>query len=663
MQADIKAIAEEMAKVEEEKKALFEDAGSDVKRIGDAIKTLMDDADSPDLEEIYFNTCEIRQYHVDKYKDGIKCTFTLEDLFVPEADKALSAAELIIDEAQYEGILYISFAVRAATEPFYLTYKVSQHARNINVEIESICQLVDDICDEEHDAIAQKLYHGDTDGILDIKVAPTHYFGLNVFGLTFVVDPILTNEVSTKLLISIIKYNILYSDYMPTYFKNIFRGPIYAEILTTTNKRIAHRLFKDIVKDIINIHETIKENNKYKPITEAVPMVTVDDKYVEDALAGLASLQQTNPSAYKAAETYLERNFGRQLVPVEDFVNRRLSLANTKSSAKVEAPVTTRDDMMKNVANSWSEFKKSEEDALAAKNAEQPISTIWIKNIYTEGTKQFAEIELTYSNGEKDTEVQDVTDDKYYKIVYRNLKSGGRSEKVTPFDVIISMYYIAFGDTRIKWLYGPNKNTWEDWLHAPTMEKAARTWAKSPFVKSAEKKWLKQIDPTGAIVYRNGNTTIYKTESVDEADEKKQEAAVKDAVDSAKEEVSGKATAEDIKKLLPGPKLKKLRDKLVKSKVDKKTLDQFDKIVKFLDDYANGDIKESDIVDEAGKATTGLATIARGLAKLLLTLIKLTSLGIGIPAKVLVLITKWLAIGADKLNVMIKDSEDEEDQK
>lgn len=524
MQADIKAIAEEMAKVEEEKKALFEDAGSDVKRIGDAIKTLMDDADSPDLEEIYFNTCEIRQYHVDKYKDGIKCTFTLEDLFVPEADKALSAAELIIDEAQYEGILYISFAVRAATEPFYLTYKVSQHARNINVEIESICQLVDDICDEEHDAIAQKLYHGDTDGILDIKVAPTHYFGLNVFGLTFVVDPILTNEVSTKLLISIIKYNILYSDYMPTYFKNIFRGPIYAEILTTTNKRIAHRLFKDIVKDIINIHETIKENNKYKPITEAVPMVTVDDKYVEDALAGLASLQQTNPSAYKAAETYLERNFGRQLVPVEDFVNRRLSLANTKSSAKVEAPVTTRDDMMKNVANSWSEFKKSD-------------------------------------------------------------------------------------------------------------------------------------------VYRNGNTTIYKTESVDEADEEKQEAAVKDAVDSAKEVVSSKATAEDIKKLLPGPKLKKLRDKLVKSKVDKKTLDQFDKIVKFLDDYANGDVKESENIDEAGKATTGLATIARGLAKLLLTIIKLTSLGIGIPAKVLVLITKWLAIGADKLNVMIKDSEDEEDQK
>jgi hypothetical protein len=253
-------------------------------------------------------------------------------------------------------------------------------------------------------------------------------------------------------------------------------------------------------------------------------------------------------------------------------------------------------------------------------------------------------------------------DDKYYKIVYRNLKSDGRFEKVTPFDVIVSMYHIAFGDPRIKWLYGPNKQTQKDWLHAPTMEKAARTWAKSPMVKTAEKKWLKQIDPTGAIVYRNGNTTIYKTESLDEADEKKQEAAVKDAVDSAKDAVSSKATPEDIKKLLPGPKLKKLRDKLVKSKVDKKTLDQFDKIVKFLDDYANGDIKESDVVDEAGKPTAGLAAIARGLAKLLLTLIKLTSLGIGIPAKVLVLITKWLAIGADKLNVMIKDSEDEEEE-
>lgn len=408
----------------------------------------------------------------------------------------------------------------------------------------------------------------------------------------------------------------------------------------------------------------LEEADDEQELTEAVPMVTVDDKYVDDALAGLASLQQTNPSAYKAAETYLERNFGRQLVPVEDFVNRRLSLANAQPPADDEASAAARDDMMKNVANSWSDFKKSQEDALAAKNAEQPISTIWIKNIYTEGTKQFAEIEITYSDGVKDTEVQDVTltpDDKYYKIVYRNLKSDGRFEKVTPFDVIVSMYHIAFGDPRIKWLYGPNKQTQKDWLHAPTMEKAARTWAKSPMVKTAEKKWLKQIDPTGAIVYRNGNTTIYKTESLDEADEKKQEAAVKDAVDSAKDAVSSKATPEDIKKLLPGPKLKKLRDKLVKSKVDKKTLDQFDKIVKFLDDYANGDIKESDVVDEAGKPTAGLAAIARGLAKLLLTLIKLTSLGIGIPAKVLVLITKWLAIGADKLNVMIKDSEDEEE--
>jgi hypothetical protein len=37
MQADIKAIAEEMAKAEEEKKALFEDTDSDVTRITDAI--------------------------------------------------------------------------------------------------------------------------------------------------------------------------------------------------------------------------------------------------------------------------------------------------------------------------------------------------------------------------------------------------------------------------------------------------------------------------------------------------------------------------------------------------------------------------------------------------------------------------------------------------
>lgn len=189
------------------------------------------------------------------------------------------------------------------------------------------------------------------------------------------------------------------------------------------------------------------------------------------------------------------------------------------------------------------------------------------------------------------------------------------------------------------------------------MEKAARTWAKSSMVKTAEKKWLKQIDPTGAIVYRNGNTTIYKTESLDEADE----TAVKDAVDSAKDAVSSKASAEDIKKLLPDAKLKKLRDKLVKAKIDKKTLDKFDKIVKFLEDYANGDVKESNIVDEAGKPTAGLATIARGLAKLLLTIIKITSLGIGIPGKLLVLITKWIAIGADKLNVMIKDSEEDEE--
>lgn len=404
--------------------------------------------------------------------------------------------------------------------------------------------------------------------------------------------------------------------------------------------------------------------NDNETIDEAVPMVTVDDKYVKDALAGLAELRHANPSAYNAAKTYLERNYGRQIVPVEDFVNRRLSLANAAHSTDDVSTTATRDDLMKGIANSWSDFKKSEEDAIAAKNAEQTIESIWIKDIYNEGTKQFAEIELTYTTGEKDVEVQDVTlttEDKYYKIVYQNLKSAGRFEKVTPFDVIISMYHIAFCDPRIKWLYGPNKQTQKDWLHAPTVEKAARTWAKSPTIKSAEKKWLKQIDPTGAVVYKNGNTTIYKTESLDEADEKKQDEAIQDAIDTAKSTVSRDATAVDIKKLLPTAKTKKLRDILVKNNVDKKTLDQYDKIIKFLEDYGNGDIAESEIVDEAGKATTGLATIARGLAKLILTLLKLTSLGLGLPAKALVLLTKWIAIGADKLNVLIKDSEESTD--
>lgn len=403
-------------------------------------------------------------------------------------------------------------------------------------------------------------------------------------------------------------------------------------------------------------------------VNEAIPTETVDNNYIQTALNGLSVLKDTDPYAYKAAQTYLNNNFGRRLIPVEEFIKNRLKLANvplTSHKPTAQTTAQTRDELMKSVANSWQDFKK-QQDIETTKQKDQFIKSIWIKDIKKIHNDNYkVSIEYTDVQGHKSNEEEEFlydTSDKYIKDIINSLRRGRNFDKITPFDVIIAAYHIACNDdNRIIWFYGPNKQTQKDWLHAPAMEKAACTLAKSPIVKTAKKKWLKQIDPTGAVVYRNGNTTIYKTESIDEADEKKQEAAVKDAVDSAKDTVSSKATAEDIKKLLPGPKLKKLRDKLVKSKVDKKTLDQYDKIVKFLDDYANGDIKESDVVAEAGKATTGLATIARGLAKLLLTLIKLTSLGIGIPAKAIILITQWIASGADKLNVLIKDSEEDEE--
>ena len=103
-------------------------------------------------------------------------------------------------------------------------------------------------------------------------------------------------------------------------------------------------------------------------VNEATPMVTVDDKYIETALAGLATLQKDNPHAYEMAVTYLDRNKGRQLIPVEDFIARRLELANAKPEpADTRTTDQKRADALAKASNSWEEFKKQQADELAAK--------------------------------------------------------------------------------------------------------------------------------------------------------------------------------------------------------------------------------------------------------------------------------------------------------
>ena len=171
-------------------------------------------------------------------------------------------------------------------------------------------------------------------------------------------------------------------------------------------------------------------------------------------------------------------------------------------------------------------------------------------------------------------------------------------------------------------------------------------------------------DPSPADMAAWSNTMDH--EFMQKRDEKKAQEAVKKAFDEANKEVGDGIAPQDVKQILDyKDEIKRVKDTLIGQHASKYTLDSYDKIIQFLQDYADGKlaaVPEGEELDEAGKPSTGVGMIARGLVKLLLTLFKLSAWGIGVSGKLLVWVTDMIAAGADKLNVMVKDSEDEEGQ-
>lgn len=238
-------------------------------------------------------------------------------------------------------------------------------------------------------------------------------------------------------------------------------------------------------------------------INEATPTVTVDAKYVETATKLLAPLMSTNKEAYDMAILWLERNKGKTAVSPENFAKRRIDIAQVAPEpTDSRSTDSRREDALKSVKNSWDNFKKDQDIDVAKKN-EQQITSIWVKDIFEKDHKTLATLEIVDVNGKKEVKDTDVSvdpTDRYYKQIIHGLRSGGQLDKVTTFDVILSMLSIAFNDPRIVWFYGPKKETQNKWLHNETIKKSRKTWLNTVDTSTAK-----------AEIYRNGNTRIFKT--------------------------------------------------------------------------------------------------------------------------------------------------------
>jgi len=255
--------------------------------------------------------------------------------------------------------------------------------------------------------------------------------------------------------------------------------------------------------------ESFLNESKDEDINEAVPMVTVDDKYIAKATKLLADLQKKDPQAYKLAMDKLQRNKGHQLVDVDTFVSNRYNAAQVPQPKMTDV---SRDDMMQSVADKNKSIAPSDEPS------EQPIKEIWVKSLdvnENDDTKSVAKLELTYSDGSKEdvdfsigtsgTQGGYEQADRLYKELKKSMPGAD------DLDVRLSMVRVAFNDYRIKWSYGPSKTTDKTWSFAA---KANNTY-KNPAVKRAKKSWLDASKKNQAIVYQSGNTKIYKTEAED----------------------------------------------------------------------------------------------------------------------------------------------------
>jgi len=160
----------------------------------------------------------------------------------------------------------------------------------------------------------------------------------------------------------------------------------------------------------------------------------------------------------------------------------------------------------------------------------------------------------------------------------------------------------------------------------------------------------------GAIKGAVGGAAAGAIFDSDELTEDEAKTEIKKAFDTANKEVQDdKVEQKAVKQFLETNKNK--IDDLKKKFKDQNVQDALDKIVSTLDDYANGKIKDS--MDEAKKPSTGICAVIRGLIKILFTLLSLSGSGIGLVGKVVVWAGKLITAGADKINMQLKDSEDE----
>lgn len=128
-------------------------------------------------------------------------------------------------------------------------------------------------------------------------------------------------------------------------------------------------------------------------------------------------------------------------------------------------------------------------------------------------------------------------------------------------------------------------------------------------------------------------------------------AEVKKAFDAANKQVQEKPGAKDIQKFLID---NKSRIEKLKTMISDKAQKNLDAIVKYMEDYASGKL------DEAKKPTSGVATVIRGLLKILLTLISLSGSAVGFTGKIVAWAGKLLTAGADRINATLGDSEQED---
>lgn len=100
----------------------------------------------------------------------------------------------------------------------------------------------------------------------------------------------------------------------------------------------------------------------------------------------------------------------------------------------------------------------------------------------------------------------------------------------------------------------------------------------------------------------------------------------------------------------------------IRAKLKPEDAKKLDIITQTLEAFSNGKLAEAEEVDEAKggkKPKTGIMTLIRGLFKILCTLVSLSGSAIGFSGKIVTWAGSIISAGADKINLMIKDSEDE----